>query len=295
MSTEEEQATPLVSPFESIRRFSEEGIEYWSARDLAKVLGYTEYGKFKNATHKAEMACENSGQDIPDHFAHVSDMITTGKGAQRKVDDIHLSRYACYLLIENADSSKPIVALGQTYFAVQTRRQELADEAALPEDQLRLLRRSQMVAHNSQLADAAQHAGVIRPVDFAVFQDHGYSGLYGGLKAKDIHTRKGLKKSQHILDHMGSDELAANIFRASLTKQKLERENIQHKDEANRAHQEMGQAVRETIIRTGTTLPEDLPTPTKSIQQLQREEQKKLERQQQQTLFDEPSMPEEEE
>src|SRR5713226_86072 len=285
-----EPITPRISPFESIRRQTEDGSEYWSARELGKILGYTEYGKFQNAIQKAETACKNSGQAISVHFAHVSDMIATAKGAQREVEDFELSRYACYLIVQNADSSKPIVALGQTYFAVQTRRQELTDElTTMSEDQLRLVRRSQISILNNQLAGAAQGAGVIEPKDFAIFQDHGYIGLYGGLKARDIHTRKGLKKSQEILDYMGSDELAANAFRASLTRQKIERERIKDKDQANRTHHEMGQEVRETIKRAGATLPEDMPTPAKSIQQLQREEQKQLEQGQQPSLFGEPT------
>lgn len=281
---------PRISPFESIRRITDDGSEYWSARDLAKILGYTEYGKFKNAISKAEIACESSSQATSDHFAHVSEMIETGKGAKRHVADIHLSRYACYLIVQNADPSKPIVALGQTYFAVQTRRQELQEElATFTEDQLRLLRRSQMNVYNTQLAGAAQNAGVVTSIDFAIFQDHGYQGLYGGLEAKGIHTRKGLKKSQEILDYMGSDELAANIFRASQTKQKLEREHIKGKEKANRAHLEVGKKVRQTIVELGGTLPEDLPTPAKSIQQLHRDEQKLLDQQQQPSLFeDEP-------
>jgi len=282
---------PRISPFESIRRITDDGSEYWSARDLAKILGYTEYGKFRNAISKAEIACESSSQATSDHFAHVSDMIETGKGAKRHVADIHLSRYACYLIVQNADPSKPIVALGQTYFAVQTRRQELQEElATFTEDQLRVLRRSQMNVYNTQLAGAVQNAGVITSIDFAIFQDHGYQGLYGGLKARGIHARKGLKKSQEILDYMGSDELAANIFRASQTKQKLEREQIKGKEKANRAHLEVGKKVRQTIVELGGTLPEDLPTPAKSIQQLQREEQKLLDQKQQPSLFeDEPA------
>ena len=219
--------SPRISPFESIRKIDEDGHEYWSARDLAKVLGYTEYGKFKNAIQKAEIACENSGQVIADHFAHVSEMVSIGSKAKRKIEDVRLSRYACYLLIQNADPTKDIVALGQTYFAVQTRRQEKADElAGLTEGQRRLYLRSQLTDHNRQLADTANLAGVIKPIDFAVFQDHGYMGLYGGLKAKDIHTRKELKKSQHILDHMSSEEIAANLFRATQTEAKLRREKM---------------------------------------------------------------------
>jgi DNA-damage-inducible protein D len=280
--------SPHVSPFETIRKVSEDGIEYWSARDLSKILGYTtNYRNFKNAIEKAKEACKNSGQAISDHFADMRNMIGTGKGAKRTVDDVHLSRYACYLLVQNADPSKPIVALGQTYFTIQTRRQEIADElAALPEDQKRLLRRSQMNIYNLQLAETAQRAGVIEPLDFAVFQDHGYMGLYSGLGTKDIHARKGLKKSQQILDHMGSEELADNIFRAAQTDAKLKREQITGKEEANRTHHEVGHKVRQTIKELGGTMPEDLPTPQKSIQQLQREDEKRLQAQLQPGLFD---------
>jgi DNA-damage-inducible protein D len=280
--------TPHTSPFEEHRKVAEDGSEYWSARDLAKILGYTQYNKFINAIERAEEACRNSGQPVENHFTHTSEMVGIGSGAKRKFNTVFLSRYACYLIVQNADPEKPIVALGQTYFAVQTRRQEIADElAALPEDQLRLLRRGQMNIYNTQLAEAAQQSGVIESRDFAIFQDHGYRGLYGGLGARDIHVRKGLKKSQQILDHMGSDELAANIFRASQTKQKLEREQIRGKDKANQAHHEVGREVRSTIERLGGTMPENLPTPEKSIQQLQREEQKRIEAERQPGLFDE--------
>jgi DNA-damage-inducible protein D len=280
---------PNVSPFEALREEDEDGGEYWSARDLSKILGYAEWRNFTSAIEKAKEACQNSGQAISDHFVETNKMIEAGKKARRKIDDYYLSRYACYLIVQNADPSKPIVALGQSYFAVQTRRQELADElVGLPEDQLRLLRRPQMAIHNSQLAEAAQNAGVIKSIDFAIFQDHGYMGLYGGLKAKDIHTHKGLKKSQEILDYMGSDELATNIFRASQTKQKLEREQVKGKERANRVHHEVGKKVRQTIQELGGTLPEDLPTPTESIQQLQRKEQKRLEAASRPSLFDDP-------
>ncbi len=277
---------PHVSPFEAIRKVSEDGIEYWSARELFKLLGYSTWQKFQYAIEQAKIACENSEQAVSDHFNFQVKLIKTGKGAQRQVEDYQLTRYSCYLIIQNADPSKPIVALGQSYFAVQTRRQEIADElAALPEDQKRLLRLSQMNIYNLQLAKAAQQAGVIEPLDFAIFQDHGYKGLYGGLRAKDIHVRKGLKKSQQILDHMGSEELADNIFRAAQTDAKLRREQITGKDEANRTHQEVGAEVRQTIKRLGGTMPEDLPTPEKSIQQLQSAEEKRLQAQLQPGLF----------
>jgi DNA-damage-inducible protein D len=172
---------------------------------VSKLLGYTRWENFKKALHRAEEACENSSQSVSDHFHQMVKMVSIGSGAQREVEDYQLSRYACYLLVQNADPSRPVVALGQTYFAVQTRRQEIADELeVLPEDQLRLVRRSQMTIYNSQLAAAAQDAGVIEPMDFAIFQDHGYKGLYT-LKAQKIHASKGLRSGQHILDYMGSE------------------------------------------------------------------------------------------
>ena len=287
-SNDGDSRLPHTSPFEAIREEAEDGSEYWSARDLSKILGYTEWRNFTTAIEKAKEACENSGQAVSDHFVEANKLIEAAKGARRKIDDYHLSRYGCYLLIQNADPSKPIVALGQTYFAVQTRRQELADElAALPEDQLRLLRRSQMNIYNTQLAQAAHLTGIVEPIDFAIFTDHGYKGLYGGLGAKDIHARKGLKKNQQILDYMGSDELAANIFRASQTKQKLEREQIQGKEKANQTHFEVGKKIRQTIEELGGTLPEDLPSPKESIQQLEKREQKQFQERSQLSLFEE--------
>ncbi len=283
--------TPHTSPFETIRQEAEDGSEYWSARDLAKLLGYTEYGKFRNAIKKAEEACQNSGQAISDHFAHVSDMVVIGSGAKRKVANVHLSRYACYLLIQNSDPEKPLVALGQTYFAVQTRRQEQADElSGLTENQKRLYLRGQLTDHNRQLAVTASQAGVVKAIDFAIFQDHGYMGLYGGLKAQDIHHRKNLKKSQHILDHMGSEELASNLFRAAQTEAKIRREQIQGKEKANQTHYQVGRKVRQTIEELGGTMPEDLPTPQESIRQIQRKEQKRIEQGQHPSLFDEPEL-----
>lgn len=277
--------TPHTSPFDAIRKIDEQGREYWSARDMAKLLGYTQYNKFTGAIKKAEKACEESGQAISDHFTHTGEMVEIGSGAKRKFDTVYLSRYACYLIVQNADPAKPIVALGQTYFAVQTRRQELTDRLAqLPEDQKRLIYRSEMAILNQQLAEAAKNAGVILPLDFATFQDHGYMGLYGGLRENDIHVRKHLKPKDKILDYMVSEELASNIFRAAQTEAQIKRENIQKKEKANQAHYTMGKRVREFIKEGGGTMPEDLPTPEKSIQQLQREEQKRVEYQQQPEL-----------
>ena len=274
------------SPFDSIKRVAEDGSEYWSARELAKILGYSQWQKFKNAIAKAQTSAKNSGYEVDDHFTRVGEMVTIGSGARREVEDYYLSRYACYLLIENSDPAKPIVALGQSYFAEQTRRAELtANFDALPEDQKRLYLRSEIAVHNTQLADAARQAGVIGPNDFATFQDHGYAGLYNGLKAADIHSRKHLSPKEHILDHMESDELAANIFRASQTKQKLERDGIRGKGAANQTHYEMGKKVRTFIGEVGGTMPEDLPTPEESIKQLEQKEQKRLHERLQPKLF----------
>ncbi len=289
MSDQQMPAAGHVSPFESIRRTDDEGHEYWSARDLSRVLGYTNWRNFKYAIEKARIACENSNHESSDHFDASINMIETGKGARREIEDVLLSRYACYLIVQNADPSKEIVALGQTYFAVQTRRAEIADDelAELTDDQKRLYIRAQLKEHNRLLATTASDAGVVTSNDFAIFQDHGYMGLYGGLNARDIHTRKRLKKSQQILDHMDSTELAANLFRATQTEEKLRRENVQGKSEANQTHFAVGRKVRQTIEELGGTMPEDLPTPPKSIKQLEREEKRRAISDMQPSLFPE--------
>lgn len=250
--------------FEQIKQLDNLGNEWWSARDMAKVLEYSEFRHFKPVIEKAKEACKNSGHIIVDHFEDFLGMIETGKGAKRAFENIKLSRYACYLIVQNADSTKEVVALGQTYFAIQTRLQEIRqmDEYNRldTESEKRLFLRNEMKKHNIQLADAAKNAGVIEPIDYAIFQNHGYKGLYGGLDAKGIHKRKKLKGNQNILDHMGSTELAANLFRATQTEEKLRRENIKGKQKANETHYEIGKKVRKTIEEIGGTMPENLPT-----------------------------------
>lgn len=264
--------------FENIKHVNENGQEFWYARELQKTLEYTEFNKFLPVIKKAMKACEQSGNDIEDHFAHVSEMVRIGSGAVREFDSFELSRYACYLIVMNGDSRKRVIALGQTYFAVKTRQQELInDYETLSEEQKRLAIRNEMKEHNKSLADAAKKAGIEKPVDYAVFQNRGYQGLYGGLGVKEIHTKKGLKKSQKILDHMGSTELAANLFRATQTDEKLRREHIKGKGAAGEVHYEVGKKVRQTIAELGGTMPEDLPTPRKSIKQIEREEAKRVE------------------
>ena len=262
--------------FESIKHTNEYGEEYWLARELQQVLEYAQWRRFSDAIERAKLACENSGFVIEDHFADVGKMVDIGSGAEREIDDVMLSRYACYLIVMNGDPRKEVIAVGQTYFAVKTRQQELIDNyEQLSEDQKRLAIRNEMIAHNKSLAEAAQMAGVEDPSDYAIFQNKGYQGLYGGLGAKEIHARKGLKKSQKILDHMGSTELAANLFRATQTDEKLRRENIQGKQAAYDTHYEVGKKVRQTIKELGGTMPEDLPTPDKSIKQIEREQKSK--------------------
>lgn len=275
----EVQRRPSGNGFEDIRQEDGGGREFWYARDLAPLLDYPVWRNFVGVVDKARQACRNSGHAVEDHFDDVVKLVGIGSGAQRPVDDVKLSRYACYLIVQNGNPAKPVIAAGQTYFALQTRKQELQEQgqfARLSEDERRLLLRNELARHNKDLAAAAQQAGVITPLDYAVFQDHGYKGLYGGLGAKDIHSLKGLKKSQKILDHMGSTELAANLFRATQTEDKLRREGTQGKAAANRTHLEVGRKVRQTIKELGGTMPEALPSPDKSIQELEREQQRRV-------------------
>jgi len=241
--------------FEEIKRINEHGSEYWSARDLMPPLGYTEWRKFEGAIERAKEACKNSGQETEDHFVGAAKMVLVGSEAKREVGDYHLSRYACYLVAQNGDSRKEEIALAQTYFAIQTRRQEMAEQLA--EDGKRVFLRDEMKGRNKTLAKTAKEAGVI---NFANFQDFGYMGLYGGLRQRDIHVRKKLKPAQKILDHMGSEELAANLFRATQTEAKIKRENIIGETRANDSHYQVGKKVRRTIKELGGTMPEKLPT-----------------------------------
>ena len=262
--------------FESIKHINEDGQEYWLARELQHVLEYAQWRNFAEAIERAKLACKNSGFDIEEHFADGSKTIDMPKGAHKDIPDCMLSRYACYLIVMNGDPRKEIIAVGQTYFAVKTRQQELIENyEELTEDQKRLAIRNEMIAHNKSLAEAAQMAGIVDAKDYAIFQNMGYQGLYGGLGAKEIHARKGLKKSQKILDHMGSTELAANLFRATQTDEKIRRENIKGKAKANQTHFEVGAKVSQTIKEIGGTMPEDLHTPEKSIKQIEREQEKK--------------------
>lgn len=275
-------ASKHLSVFEKIKKTDEQGNEFWSARDLSKVLEYSEYRHFIPVVERAKEACKNSGQQVSDHFENILEMVSIGSGAQRSTENIKLSRYACYLIVQNADPSKEVVALGQSYFAVQTRLQEITQMEAYSrlntENEKRIFLRNEMAKHNIHLAAAAKNAGVITSLDYAIFQNHGYMGLYGGLDAKGIHKRKGLTKSQQILDHMGSTELAANLFRATQTEEKLRRENIKGKHNANQTHFEVGKKVRKTIQELGGTMPENLP-PAEDVKKLQRKlegDEKKL-------------------
>ena len=264
------------SLFESIRHVNKYGQEFWYARDLQIALEYTEWRNFCKVIEKAKEACRGSNNAVSDLFVDVNTIVNAG-ATSKDIGDIQLSRYACYLIVQNGDPRKKVIALGQTYFAVKTRQQELIENYEnLSEDQKRIAIRQEMKEHNKMLVAAAKDAGVETTLDYAIFQNYGYMGLYGGLKASDIKERKGLKKSQDILDYMGYEELAANLFRATQTEAKLRRENIQGKQEANKTHFEVGKKVRDTIKDLGGTMPEDLPTPEKSIQQLEREQKKKL-------------------
>ena len=256
--------------FESIKHVGEDGNEYWYARELQKVLEYTEWRKFVGIIKKAMNACKVSDYMISEHFVGADKMINLGKGGQRKVSDYKLSRYACYLIAQNGDSRKKVIALAQTYFAIQTRKQELLEEEynSLTEDEKRIYQRNQARKGNYNLNKTAVNSGV---KDLAKFHNAGYKGLYNGETANDIAKRKGLRYREDILDNMGSEELAANLFRITQTDAKLKKDNIIGEGNANDVHYNVGKEVRNTIKRIGGTMPEDLPTPDKSLKELEKE------------------------
>jgi len=274
--------------FEEIKQTDENGNEFWYARDLSVVLQYTQWRNFHKVIDRAMLACQNSGFAVGDHFAEVSKTIQMPKTAEKQVIEYKLTRYACYLVVQNGDPRKEIIALGQTYFAIQTRRQELADTFnQLDENNKRLVVRGNIKQWNQLLAEAAHKAGVITDEEFAIFQNAGYMGLYGGLTVADIHRRKGLQKNEKILDFMGSTELIANLFRISQTEEKLKIDQASTAVEANEIHYQIAEKIRKAMIDMGTTLPENLPTPDKSIQIIEREEIKKLRNSKTKLMLDE--------
>ena len=256
--------------FEDIKHIDEDGNEYWFARELKQVLEYAQWRRFENVINKAILACINSNINIDDHFAAVGKMVDIGSNTKRETNDYRLSRYACYLITQNGDSRKETVALGQTYFAIQTRKQELSEKeySELTEDEKRFYQRDLTRKGNYSLNIAARNAGV---KNFDKFHNSGYKGLYNGETANDIARRKKLRYREDILDNMGSDELIANLFRISQTEQKLKNENINLESKANETHFEVGKEIRNTIKKLGGTMPEDLPTPDKSLKELEKE------------------------
>ncbi len=262
--------------FEEIKHIREDGTEYWSARELAIALEYTQWRNFDKVIGRAMIACENSGHSVLNDFAEVSKIVRAG-ATSKPTKDYELSRYACYLIVQNGDPRKEVIALGQTYFAIQTYRQEVADHFnQLDEDRRRLVVRGDIKQWNQLLAETAHDAGVITNEEFAIFQNAGYMGLYGGLDVEEIHARKELEVGQKILDYMGSTELIANLFRISQTEEKLRKDKVQGAEVATSVHYNVGKEVRAAIEKIGGTMPEDLPTPEKSIQQIEQEQMARL-------------------
>lgn len=273
--------------FEDIKH-TEKGLVFWSARELAPVLEYLKWENFHKVVKRAMLACKNSGFSIDDCFPEVRKSIISGKGRKSSVVDYRLNRYACYLIVQNGDPRKEIIAFGQTYFAIQTCRAEVADVFnQLDENNKRLVVRGNIKQWNQLLAEAARNAGVITDEEFAIFQNSGYMGLYGGLTVADIHTRKGLKEGEKILDFMGSTELIAKLFRISQTEEKLKKDEASTAIEANNIHYAVAEKIRKAMIDIDATLPEDLPMPDKSIQIVERDEIKKLRQSKKPLMLDE--------
>ena len=262
--------------FENIKQIREDGSEFWSARDLASALDYNKWENFSKVINRAMIACENSGHAIAYDFPEVRKIVEAGV-TKKPILDYELSRYACYLIVQNGDPRKEVIAWGQTYFAIQTYRQEVADHFnELSEDNRRLVVRGDIKQWNQMLAETAHKAGVITNEEFAIFQNAGYMGLYGGLDVDNIHTKKGLEVGQKILDYMGSTELIANLFRISQTEEKLRKDEVDNAKTATSVHYSVGREVRTAIEKIGGTVPEDLPTPEKSIQQIEKEQMARL-------------------
>ncbi|MDR2519734.1 MAG: DNA damage-inducible protein D [Eubacteriaceae bacterium] len=263
--------------FEDIKRVSEDGqSEWWSARELSEALGYTQWRNFQKAVDRAMASCENSGQPSAGHFAPASKMAEIGSSTFRKVPDYELTRYACYLIVQNADPHKEAVALGQTYFAIQTRRAEVSGALSeLDEASKRLAARGSVRQWNILLAKAALRAGALTEEEFLVFQNAGYMGLYGGLTVADIHERKGLAEGESILDYMGSAELIANLFRMSQTEERLKKEGAKNAAEASGTHFEVAEKIRQALIGMGAALPEDMPK-EESVKEAEQREIEKL-------------------
>ena len=261
--------------FESIKHIDENGVEFWYARELMEMLEYSKWGNFIKVIDKAKKSCENSNNTIFEHFADVGKTIKMPKNAEKTIEDMKLTRYACYLIAQNGDSRKKAIALAQTYFAVQTRKQEITRQEYknLSEDEKRLYTRQNVKDKNKYLFDTAKLAGV---KNYGKFNNYGYRGLYNGETAKDIANRKGISEKEDILDYMSSTELAANLFRITQTDEVLKNKNINNEDDACITHHNVGQAVRQTIKRIGGTMQEDLPTPRKSTKQIEKEKNKKL-------------------
>lgn len=261
---DEQSIETLVHAFEETSHCDDEGNDYWFARELMTLLGYSKWENFQNVIDKAKLACKKSNHDTNHHFPGVRKMVVLGSGSEREIEDIALSRYAAYLIAQNGDSRKKPIAFAQTYFAIQTRRQEILTQgqnefSPLSEDEKRMMLRDEIKEHNKSLASVAKSAGVMTPFDYSVFQTHGYQGLYGGLNVPGIRRKKGLSNNKSILDFMGSTELAANLFRATQTEEKLRRDEVKGKAAANRVHNQVGAKVRQTISDIGGTMPENLP------------------------------------
>ena len=256
--------------FEDIKHFDEEGNEYWLARELQVAFEYKRWDKFCKVIENAKITCEKSKYAVSNHFSHLGKMINLGKGGKRKVEDYKLSRYACYLIVQNGDSRKKTIALGQTYFAVQTRKQELSEKeySTLTEDEKRFYQRNLTRKGNYSLNIVARNVGVR---NFDKFHNAGYKGLYNGETANDIAKRKKLRYREDILDNMNEDELVANLFRINQTKQKLLKDKVQGENNASDIHYEVGKEIRYTIKKLGGTMPKDMPTPKKSLKELEKE------------------------